>query len=193
MVMPAMAERQLPVEGILQHWSLAPRSPSSDPMRPLAQSAFVHKNYGSALAGALFFNFRPAHPFPLQYRRFIALRGTARRSLATPAQRMQNPPDMSGMILLPRLPLDQISHAPSGPKRGAVTESFGTGFQSLAQLLQLNWLQAGLAACARRLNECFGSLFLPGSMPTADRLAVNAQSPSDFPFEGSLGQKASRL
>jgi len=86
------------------------------------------------------------------------------------------------MKLLPSLSLDQIGNAQRGPKCCAVTQSFGAFLQSLAQLLQLNRLQAGFAARARRLNQCLGSLFLPGLMPTADRLAVNAQSPSDFPL-----------
>ena len=47
--------KTLPVEGILQHRSLAPRRPGSDPMRPLAQSAFVHKHYGAALQERFFF------------------------------------------------------------------------------------------------------------------------------------------
>lgn len=47
--------KALPVEGILQHRSLAPRRPGSDPMRSLAQPAFVHKNYGSALLERFFF------------------------------------------------------------------------------------------------------------------------------------------
>src|SRR5580704_13245530 len=64
------------------------------------------------VAGTLFFNFRPAHPLPLQNRWFIALGGTAYWSLATPAQRTQNPPDMSGMKFLPSLSLDQIGYAP---------------------------------------------------------------------------------
>ena len=130
----------------------------------------------------LFFNVRPAHPLPLQYRRFIALRGAADGSLATPAQRTQNPPDMSGMKLLPSLSLNQIGHAPRRPNRGAITENFGPFLQAAAQLLQLNRLQAGLAACPRGLYQCFGSLFLPSLMPTADRLAVDAQSPGDFPL-----------
>ena len=46
--------KTLPVEGILQHRSLAPRRPGPDPMWPLAQSAFVHKNYGSALLERFF-------------------------------------------------------------------------------------------------------------------------------------------
>ena len=46
--------KTLPVEGILQHRSLAPRRPGSDPMGPLAQAAFVHKNYGSALLKRFF-------------------------------------------------------------------------------------------------------------------------------------------
>jgi hypothetical protein len=83
---------------------------------------------------------------------------------------------------LSSLSLDQIAHAPRRPKGGAVTESFGAFLQSPAQLLQLNWLQAGLAARPRGFNKCFGSLFLPRLMPTADRLAVDAQSPGDFPL-----------
>jgi hypothetical protein len=47
--------KTFPIEGILQHRSLTPRSPGSDPMWPLAQSAFVHKNYGSALLERFFF------------------------------------------------------------------------------------------------------------------------------------------
>src|SRR5208283_5412417 len=117
-----------------------------------------------------------------QDRRFIALGSSAHWSLATPAQGTQNPPDMSGMKLLPSLSLDQIGHAPRGPKRGPITQSFGTFLQSPAQLFQLHWLQAGLATRPRRLYQGFGSLFFPGLMPTADRLAVNPQLPSHFPL-----------
>jgi hypothetical protein len=46
--------KTVPVEGILQHGRLTSRSPGSDPMRPLAQSAFVHKNYRSALLEGFF-------------------------------------------------------------------------------------------------------------------------------------------
>ena len=86
------------------------------------------------------------------------------------------------MKLLPSLSLDQIGHAPRSPKRGAVTQSFGTFFQSLAQLFQLKGLQAGLTARPRRLNQSFGSLLFPRLMPTTDRLAVNTQAPSDLPL-----------
>ena len=116
----------------------------------------------------LFFNFRPDLPLPLQNGRFIALGGTPDRPLATPAQGTQNPPDVSGMKLLPGLSLDQIGHAPRRPKGSAVTESLGTLLQSAAQKLQLTWLQAGLAARPRRLHQRFGPLLLPGLMPTAN-------------------------
>jgi len=46
--------KTVPVEGILQHWSLTPRSPGSDPVGSLTQSALVHKNYGSALLERFF-------------------------------------------------------------------------------------------------------------------------------------------
>ena len=47
--------KTVPVEGILQHGSLTARGPGSDPMGPLAQSAFVHKNDRSALLEGFFF------------------------------------------------------------------------------------------------------------------------------------------
>jgi len=47
--------KTLPVEGILQHRGLAAWRPGADPVRPLAQAAFVHENYGSALLERFFF------------------------------------------------------------------------------------------------------------------------------------------
>ena len=46
--------KTLPVEGILQNRGLAAWGPGSDPMRPLAQAAFVHKYYRSALLERFF-------------------------------------------------------------------------------------------------------------------------------------------
>jgi|SRR5437879_13827019 len=46
----------LPIERILQDWSLAARRPSPNPMRPFAQTAFVHKHYGALLAEGFFFS-----------------------------------------------------------------------------------------------------------------------------------------
>src|ERR1051325_7042833 len=87
---------------------------------------------------------------------------------------------MSGMKLLSRLSLDQIGHAPSGPERSPVAQRFGTFFQTLAQLVQLSRLQTGLATGACGLGERLGALLLPGLMPAADRLAMNAQSSGHF-------------
>jgi len=47
--------KTVPVEGILQHRRLAPRRPGADPMRSLAQAAFVDKHYGPALLEGFFF------------------------------------------------------------------------------------------------------------------------------------------
>lgn len=46
--------KTVPVEGILEHWGLTAGRPGSDPVRPLAQSAFVHKNYRPALLEGFF-------------------------------------------------------------------------------------------------------------------------------------------
>lgn len=52
---PGHSRETLPVEGVLQHGSLAARSPGAHPVRPLAQTALVHKHYGSMLLERFFF------------------------------------------------------------------------------------------------------------------------------------------
>jgi len=81
------------------------------------------------------------------------------------------------MKLLPSLLLDQIGYAPSRPQRSAIAQHFGTLFQTLAQLLQLSGVQARLTARPRGLDQRLGSLLSPRLMPTADRLAMDAQAP----------------
>jgi len=47
--------KALPVEGVLQHRRLAARRPGAYPVRALAQAAFIHEHYGSALLAGFFF------------------------------------------------------------------------------------------------------------------------------------------
>ena len=100
---------------------------------------------------------------------------------------------MSRMKLLPRLLLDQIRDAPSRPQRGAIAQSLRTLFQTCAQLLQLLGLQAGSATGSCRLGKCFAALFLPGPMPAADRLTMNAQSPGNFSLVNTAIEKPGRF
>ena len=84
------------------------------------------------------------------------------------------------MKLLPRLPLNQVGHPPSGPQGSAIAQRLGTFLQTFAQFLQLVRLQSGSSARSCGFAERLGALFLPRLMPAADRLAVNAQSPGHF-------------
>ena len=84
------------------------------------------------------------------------------------------------MKLLPGLPLDQIGHAPGRPQRSTIAQHLRTCFQAFTEFFQLDRLQAGSAARSCSLAERLGALRLPRLMPAADRLAVNAQSPSDL-------------
>jgi len=86
------------------------------------------------------------------------------------------------MILLPRLSLDQVGHAPSRPQTGAIAQHFGPLFQSAAQLLQLRGLQPRFTASSSRLKERLGSLFPPGLVPPTDGLAVNAKLSGYLPL-----------
>jgi len=77
--------KTVPVEGILQHWSLTTRRPGSDPMRPLAQSAFIHKDEGAALLECFFLIFG-------QISRFHCKMAGSSRWVARPTGRWQLQP-----------------------------------------------------------------------------------------------------
>ena len=93
------------------------------------------------------------------------------------------------MKLVPTLSLDQIGHAPGGPQRSAIAQRLGTLFQTFTESLQLDRLQAGFTARSCGLAERLGALLFPRLMPAADRLAVNAQSPSHFSLTESSIKK----
>src|SRR5438874_8951695 len=84
---------------------------------------------------------------------------------------------MPRMKLLSSLSFDQIGHAPGRPQPSAITQRFGTFFQSAAQLLQLRGQQSGFATGPARLEKSLGPLFSPGLVPSTDRLTVNPQLP----------------
>ena len=88
---------------------------------------------------------------------------------------------MTGMKLLARLPLNQVSHPPGSPQAAAVTQRLRTFLEAAAEFFQLPGLQPGLAARPVCSLERPGAMFLPGLMPPADRLPVNAQ------LAGNLG------
>lgn len=48
--------KALPIERVLQHRSFATRSPGAHAVRPLAQAALVHKDYGAPLSLGFFFS-----------------------------------------------------------------------------------------------------------------------------------------
>ena len=84
------------------------------------------------------------------------------------------------MKLLPRLPFDQVGHAPGRPQASAIAQHLGTFFQSPAQLLQLRGQQPRSAARPASLKQRLGSLSSPGLVPATDRLAVDPQFAGHF-------------
>ncbi len=193
---PGHSRQTLPIERILQHRSLATRSPSAYPVWTLAQTALVHKHYGLTLLERFFYS-RPAHPFPPLDGRFIALGGPPHWALAASAQGTQNSPNISRMILLPSLSVHQIGHTLGRPQRSVVAQGFRTFLQDLAQFLQLDRLQTRFTASACRFAQRLGSVLFSSLMPPADRLAMHAQSSGDLalmePSVKELGGLESRL
>lgn len=100
---------------------------------------------------------------------------------------------MPGVKLLSRLLLDQIGHPPSSPQGRAVAQRLRSFFQSLAQLLQLHWLETRPATRLGSFNQRLGPLPLPGLMPTTNRLAVNGQFPGNLALAQSPIKESGRL
>ena len=82
---PGHSRQTLPIERILQHRSLATRSPSAYPVWTLAQTALVHKHYGSTLLERFFF-------IPGQRTRFHRWMAGSSHWVARPTGRWQPQP-----------------------------------------------------------------------------------------------------
>src|ERR1044072_7273620 len=104
----------------------------------------------------------------------IPFQSTPHRALRTPAKMAENLPDMSGVILDPRLFLDERSDPADGPKRGGIAVSLRTGPQRGVDLFVLVVGAAGEAV--RPVRLCAGPPFRrcyerhPSGRPTADEL-----------------------
>src|SRR5262245_63065178 len=79
----------------------------------------------------LFFNLRPALPFPLPDFVFVPLQGAAHGTLTAPAQPPQNPPCLGGVILDSALVFAQMSLPPPSPQAGLVAHPFRSPLESL--------------------------------------------------------------
>lgn len=122
-----------------------------------------------------FFNGRQTLLFPATDRAFVAFQSAADWSLATPAQLLEEPIDMVGMIPDAGLPLDQIRHSGGGPHRSGVAQRLGATLQPLLQLLALDSREARLTSrpsCAAQLSR---AALLPRGKPAAGRLAADAE------------------
>ena len=98
---PGHGRETFPIERVLQHRSLTPWCPGAHPMRSLAQPALVHEDYGSLLLEGFFLMSGQRTRFHRSDRRLIPLTSAPHGSLATPAQRSQDPPHMPGVKRVP--------------------------------------------------------------------------------------------
>ena len=85
----------------------------------------------------VFFKFWPALLFPAPHRGFVSFAGPARRSLATPSQLPQDPPNMSWMVANSALALDQLLHPRRSPQTTGVPQRFRSALQPALNAPQL--------------------------------------------------------
>jgi hypothetical protein len=103
----------------------------SAPVGPLAYSAFVDEDDRAPFFLGFFFNGWPLHAPPAADGFLIPLPRSSYRALTTPAQIIQNLPNMAGVILDAELVIDQVRHPRTGPKRRLITQFLRTLQQQL--------------------------------------------------------------
>jgi len=87
---------------------------------------------------------------------------------------LQKSAHMVLMVWDARQALDDGGHAPSGPEQRAKVVGFGPLLEGAFQLAEVLVGPAGLASGSPGLFESAGTMLLPGFMPAADGLPVDA-------------------
>src|SRR5215471_8994029 len=123
---PGCRREGVPIEVVLQNGSLAARRPSSHAMRPLAYSTFVDEDDRASFFLGFFFNGWPLHAPPAADGFLIPLARSSYRTLTTPAQIIQDLPNMAGVILDAELVIDQVRYSRAGPQRSLITQLLRT-------------------------------------------------------------------
>ena len=96
---------------------------------------------------------------------------------------------MSGVILDPRLFLDERSDPADGPKRGGIAVSLRTGPQRRFDLLLLVVAQPGKASGPSGFAQGLLSAGATSGIPAADRLPMNSQATCYFGLMNPCGQE----
>jgi hypothetical protein len=134
---------------------------------------------------AAFFYLRPSRALPLLDFPLVALERAALRFLATEAQFMQEPRDVTAVELNPTVLLDQGAHAPGGPQFGAESIGHRSFQQQLHERPTLSIRQGGWPGG----NRTFSASSPPPSAVSRQRMTELAAAPSIRPT--SLNEKPS--
>lgn len=137
-----------------------------------------------------FFNPRPLHLLPMFNGFFVPFSRPAHRSLATPLQLAQNPPDVAVVVPNPKLLFDQMAHPPQGPQRRLVPQSLRPLQQTLLQPLQVLCTQTRLAPGPTGLPQSRGPSLRQHPRPTVHAGVAHFQPASDFRFAQPLIQQS---
>ena len=126
-------------------------------------------------------------------RRLVALERAARRPLAAPAELLEQPPDVAGMILHPARLLDEDRDAPRGPQARVEAERLGSAFEPLLDAPEVGGAELRLATGA----PCFlqpgtaGDHELP--RPPIHRLPMDVELSGDFRLAHPLLEERGRF
>ena len=136
-----------------------------------------------------FFKGRPAHFLPVPDRRLVPLPRPPLRSLATPAEPHQNPPDMARMVVNSKLSLDQIGHSSAGPQRRFVAQRFRPLHKASLQPPPVLPTQARLPSGPARLPQTLPPLLRVRFRPAAHRPVAGLYPPRDLGLMHPLSQQ----
>src|SRR5205809_2603765 len=133
----------------------------------------------SALCRRAFFNPGPIATEPSTNQGFITFGSPMRRQLQAPAQSLEQPIEIIGMIHHAKVSFDHLLDAPERPAVSAETCAQGAPFQSAQQCFLLIARELSGATSGPALPQLAQAALLEAFGPGADRGAADAESARD--------------
>src|SRR5206468_3841172 len=116
-----------------------------------------------------------------------------RRALAAPAELLEEPPDVTRVILHAARLLDQHGDAPRGPETRVEAERLGTALESLFHAPELDGAELRLAPRAARLLQAGAAGHHELPCPPIHRLPMDTDLPGDLRFAQPMLEQRRRL
>jgi hypothetical protein len=178
------------VEGVDQHWRLAPGRPGTPDHWGKRDATLVQEDHPGAPALRPPFDPRPLLGHPVVDHGLVALGRGAAWALQAPAQPLgEDPPHLHGMMAHPGQPPDHLGNALQGPSVVGEPVRPSALQQGLFDLVELDSRQLAVPADRAANTQCLDSASLPGVVPAVRALPGDPDAARDRRRGQALGKQ----